>query len=194
MSDFVVERLRAYAIATNKLKELVEVIPVDTPIHALNSGMYEQACKLLGIDSTAFYRGVVELLPDPFVWFEDKSLDTGHGWRYCKHKLELQSPDGSITVSVMQYGTNESGEEIEDDWVPTQSYPECSYAYICPKSYWDEHKHMMDNIRVSHVQKSHPEFKAACDMESHFEFKMTPSEMRHYLTGLGLIEVQSKWD
>jgi len=194
MAATLIERLIAYGVATNKSEELEKVIPAKfVQVGDVTAGMYEQACKLLGIDSTAFYRGIVELFPDPFVWFEDKSVETGHGWRYCKHKLELHSPDAGIKVSVMGLGTDENGNEYEE-WVDTQSFVECSYAWIFPKSYWDEHKHVMDNIRLPHVQKSHPGFKAGCDMESHFEFNQTPRAMRAYLTDCGLIEVESKWD
>jgi hypothetical protein len=47
----------------------------------------------------------------------------------------------------------------------------------------------LESVIISKKQKEDfPNFKGSSDMESHFEFNMTPEEMRKYLISLGIEE------
>lgn len=128
-----------------------------------------------------------------FIWREDRDVETGHGWRDEEHKIivDPDNPkDGCLVTRIAVYSTAEDGAiaRVEDVWDSGRP-PECSYAWICPKDFWDKHRHM-DNLRAMHLRLLWPEFRGSDDMESHFEFQMTPKEMRQYLTNLGFIEIK----
>lgn len=127
-----------------------------------------------------------------FIWKEDRDPETGHGWRDREHQILIDPhnpKDGGFVTRIAVYSTAEDGTAVreEDEWDSGRP-PECSYAWICPKEYWDKHHHIEDNIRSSHLRAHWPGFKGSDDMGSHFEFRMTPNEMRKYLTSLGFIE------
>jgi hypothetical protein len=50
--------------------------------------------------------------------------------------------------------------------------------------------HLEDNIRTNIIREHFPKFAGVSDMESHFEFRMTPGEMKKYLISLGMTEVR----
>lgn len=119
-----------------------------------------------------------------FIFIEDRDWESGHGWRDVKHQFFLDNVDGNVYVRSI------ADEEHEEDCVPhgPRHYPELSFAWISPKEYYDQHKHLEDNIRTHHILDVHPTFKGVDDMESHFEFQMNPIEMRKHLLALGFIE------
>ena len=121
-----------------------------------------------------------------FIFVEDRDWETGHGWRDGKHQFFLDHPDGSVYVRAI------ADEEDEEDCVPygPRHYPQYSYAWICPEEYYLKHKHIQDNIRTTDVKEHYPEFAGVDNMESHFEFRMNPGQMRRHLLSLGFTEVK----
>lgn len=117
-----------------------------------------------------------------FIFLEDRNSETGHGWRDEPHRLfVLNPPDGPILVGPPDGG---------DTWGGGYKFAGCSYAWICPADFYDEHGHIQDDVRTYHITSVHPEFEGVDDMESHFEFNMSPEEMREYLLDLGMREIK----
>lgn len=113
-----------------------------------------------------------------FVWIEDRDWETGHGWRDQAYEIKLDSPDGDMVVLV--------------DGDNTHKHPEYSYAWITPQEYWDKHGCLQDNIRTHHIKDLYSSFRGTDDMESHFEFRLSPKEMREHLNRLGFTEAKFK--
>lgn len=115
-----------------------------------------------------------------YMFFEDPNLETGHGWRYTKHRLFLDKPDGDI----MAIATNEDG---EDERVQFACY---SYFWITEEESFKKTKCMAaDELRSTSIKKEIPEFKGVNDMEGHFEFNGTPIEIIKYLKKLGMTNI-----
>lgn len=113
-----------------------------------------------------------------FIFKEDRS-DTGHGWRDLSHKLFVDDNENIIAEIT-----------DEDCDFGKRYFAEYSYAWICPKAYYDAEKCIADNIRKKDILAHHPNFLGNSDMESHFEFRMSPKEMRKYLIDLGFTEIK----
>ena len=122
-----------------------------------------------------------------FVFIEDRDWETGHGWRDAETKYFTHSKDGPVMVQAFW-----PEPDTDDGRYGPEQFAEFSYAWICPKEYYDRHNHMQDNIRTDHIRAHHPTFAGSDDMESHFAFKMTPDEMKKHLIKLGFIEVVRK--
>lgn len=122
-----------------------------------------------------------------FVFIEDRDAETGHGWRDLPHRFILspfgEGPDRNVVFQIL----DEDGDCRKYDIRYL-----CSYAWIFHKDYWEQHHHVEDNIRTYHITAHIPSFCGACTMESHFEFKMNPIEMREYLLKIGMTEVKRK--
>jgi hypothetical protein len=117
-----------------------------------------------------------------FVFIEDRDVETGHGWRDYPHQLMLDphfdGPDSDIIAKILG----------DDGWSSRTNYASYSYAWISPKAYYDKHHCLQDNIRTSDVRNVIPKFKGVSDMESHFEFRMNPKDMRDHLIGIGMTQ------
>ncbi len=125
-----------------------------------------------------------------FIFIEDRDVETGHGWRDIPHKLSTEGKDGRVLVTLSI--CEEDGGGFEDR--PELSiFPENSYAWICSKKYYEKHRCLQDNIRTEDIKWWHENFKGIDNMESHFEFNMTPEEMRKHLIGVGMEEVKRKF-
>lgn len=121
-----------------------------------------------------------------FIFIEDRDWETGHGWRdAASHRFEISS-DGDVYVVPFF----SEPDDPEDGRYGNRSSVSYSYAWICSKAYYDKHNHLEDNIRTSDIREHIPGFNGVDDMESHFEFRMNPKEMRDYLLRLGFVEVR----
>lgn len=116
-----------------------------------------------------------------FIFIEDTDIESGHGWRFIKHRLEL---DEGGYIKAYPLLDNE-GEEI--DWYSAKN-AEYSFCWICDFDYYQKHGHLEDNVRTKSIRDHLPTFAGVSDMESHFEFRMTPKEMKQHLLSLGMKE------
>lgn len=98
--------------------------------------------------------------------------------RKCGVKIRTINPNGMFSL-VLQT-KNSKGKWSYGDII----YPQCSYAWICSKEYWDKNEYIDDCFRFVS-----DDFKGANTMEGHFEFHMTPEELKIYLLSLGMTEV-----
>lgn len=115
-----------------------------------------------------------------FIFFEDRDIETGHGWRDLPkeelRKYDIIFPFGNDEKFALQHRENFD-----------RIFPFNSYFWITPRDYFEEHGHIHDNIRTSDIIDSEPSFKGVDDMESHFEFKMmNPREARKHLEFIGI--------
>lgn len=105
----------------------------------------------------------------------DDDSDTGHGWR-----KNLDSCTFSFSPRSEELIVREDGY--------FNRHVNCSYAWISECD--AEGKRIdNDNIRTWDILQHDFRFKGHDDMECHFEFKMTPSQVREHLLKLGMIEV-----
>lgn len=104
-----------------------------------------------------------------WIYIEDRDLETGHGWRDLP-KEQVEVKEDRVIV----------------DGVDIYKSASCSYAWICPGGFFDKNGYLKDNVRAPHLLRVFPEFNGGDDMESHFEFDMTPEEMIAHLEGLGI--------
>ncbi len=124
-----------------------------------------------------------------FVFQLDWDIETGHGWRripseYRRVMIDtLLGDDESMTQTQMSVYSPE-----DEEWSPPRTvYPECAYAWITPAAYYAKRHCFSDFFR--HVA---PDLKGACDMPSHFEFRMSPAKLRAYLQSLGMVEIPER--
>lgn len=111
-----------------------------------------------------------------FIYFEDRNVETGHGWRDVPHLLEADEDQ------ILAFELDEDGEPRRY----TRHYARCSYAWITTcESYERTNCPAVDELRTSDIRDIIPTFKGADDMEGHFEFHMSPNRMHAYLQSLG---------
>lgn len=125
-----------------------------------------------------------------YIFIEDRDLETGHGWRDF-----ILNESGRLAIS--KYSSIKNGHirfHLEfkegDDWhlaLSHEIYPNISYAWICEEDYFVKNKCIDDTFRE--VELVNSTFKGINTMEGHFEFDLTPGEMRDYLISLGFKEV-----
>lgn len=106
-----------------------------------------------------------------FIYFEDRNVETGHGWRDLDPKrLEIvlwpnKDDDIKLQLKEAPYGF---------------IYATCSYFWIVRK---DDQEGFY--LRTGDIKEVHPGFLGNDDMESHFEFSgMTPPEVIRHLEAL----------
>lgn len=118
-----------------------------------------------------------------FVFIEDRDPETGHGWRDSPHVVRVEDPpDGPLIVRMLT-------EDGEPDGYQS-CLGECSYAWITTRESWAAtNLAAADELRRGDVEAFHPGFEGSDDMEGHFEFNMTPRDMRSYLESLGMEQV-----
>lgn len=103
----------------------------------------------------------------PFSFELDDDEETGHGWRYIPHEIE-----GEYAFILNEDGTR---------YKYARHFAEYSYAWIFPVN-------SRKDLRTNDILKFHPDFKGVDNMESHFEFKGTPEQLRAHLVSLGMTE------
>lgn len=118
-----------------------------------------------------------------WIFIEDRDFETGHGWRdiaECKLRKFYDALHEEERTDVFEGNTR------------LYLYPYYSYAWICRAEFFDDYGYLEDNVRTDNVLTDLPLFKGCDNMESHFEFRMTPEEMRAHLLSLGMSERKSK--
>jgi len=126
-----------------------------------------------------------------YIFIEDRDSETGHGWRD-----DIALPWARLVVNKCSNLKNGhicfSMEYMQDEeWYESsgvQIYPNLSYAWICEEDFFYKNKCIDDTFRQVHLISKDEKFLGINNMEGHFEFDMTPKEMREYLISLGIKE------
>jgi hypothetical protein len=121
-----------------------------------------------------------------FIYFEDRDLHTGHGWRDLSFdELHFFFDDDDADRPLMVCHEDDA-EHVESFSTPAY-FSQCSYFWITRRTSYEKTKLVAaDELRSNDIQLRHPRFKGCDDMEGHFEFSMAPSEVKRHLEMIGI--------